>query len=147
MKIYFFRGNACDVPDERVLGVDFLSCIELIEHINPEDHPGIVSAIFNHIKPKTAIITTPNGDFNSHWPTMPHGKFRHEDHRFEWTRKQFSNFVNRILRQYPEYRVDFDGIGPHWGGDDSKGHCSQAAIFSRNPKAYIRKSSICISYL
>ena len=136
--LFQLRGNACHVPDERVLGVDFLSCIELIEHINPEDHPGIIAAIFNHIKPKTAIITTPNGDFNSHWPTMPHGKYRHEDHRFEWSREEFSNFVNHILSLYPEYTVEYDGIGPHWGGDDSKGYCSQAAIFTRNPAAIER---------
>ena len=47
--------------DIRVVGVDFVSCIELIEHINPEDHPGLVDTIFGQIQPLTAIITTPNG--------------------------------------------------------------------------------------
>ena len=74
-----YKGNACHPADPRIVGVDFVSCIELIEHINPEDHPGIVKTIFNDIKPLTAVITTPNGEFNSHWPTMPHGKYRHEE--------------------------------------------------------------------
>lgn len=61
---------------------------------------------------------------------MPHGKYRHEDHRFEWTRVEFKAFVSNILKEYPEYVASFDGIGPHWGGDTSKGFCSQAAIFT-----------------
>ena len=71
-----YVGDVTKKPDSRILGVDFVSCVELIEHINPEDHPGLVKTIFEEIRPQTALITTPNGDFNAYFPTMPHGKFR-----------------------------------------------------------------------
>ena len=59
------------------------------------------------------------------------GEFRHWDHRFEWTRAEFEKWAIDITKEYPEYSVEFDGIGKHWDGDDSKGFCSQAAIFTR----------------
>ena len=93
-----------------VKGAEFVSCIELIEHINPEDHPGLVKTIFGSIQPKMAVITTPNGEFNDYWATMPHGKYRHPDHRFEWTRDEFKIFVESVLELYPEYSVTYDGI-------------------------------------
>ena len=93
-----------------VKGAEFVSCIELIEHINPEDHPGLVKTIFGSIQPKMAVITTPNGEFNDYWATMPHGKYRHPDHRFEWTRNEFKTFVESVLELYPEYSVTYDGI-------------------------------------
>ena len=60
---------------------------------------------------------------------MPHGKFRHEDHRFEWTRTEFNDFVTETLKKYQNYTVTFDGIGKHWGGDESLGFCSQGKTF------------------
>ena len=59
--VQVFVGDVTKEADSRVVGVDFVSCIELIEHINPEDHPGLVDTIFGQIQPLTAIITTPNG--------------------------------------------------------------------------------------
>ena len=57
----FYNGDVTKQCDSRVVGADFVSCIELIEHINPEDHPGLIKTIFGQIQPKTAVITTPNG--------------------------------------------------------------------------------------
>ena len=70
----------------------------------------LVKTIFGSIQPKMAVITTPNGEFNDYWATMPHGKYRHPDHRFEWTRNEFKTFVESVLEQYPEYSVTYDGI-------------------------------------
>ncbi|CBY21285.1 unnamed protein product [Oikopleura dioica] len=135
--IELYEGNACEIPESTLQGVDLLSCIELIEHINEEDHPGLLKTIFHDIRPKTAIITTPNGDFNSHWQTMPHGNFRHDDHRFEWSREEFKKFTEHVLSRFPEYSVKIEGIGKHWGGDYSKGFCSQSAVFTLNPYPYL----------
>lgn len=46
--------------------------------------------IFGYIKPKLAVITTPNADFNVLFPNF--SGFRHPDHKFEWTREQFQNW-------------------------------------------------------
>ena len=108
--VELLSGDVTSPCDDRLKGAEFVSCIELIEHINPEDHPGLVKTIFGSIQPKMAVITTPNGEFNDYWATMPHGKYRHPDHRFEWTRDEFKTFVESVLKLYPEYSVTYDGI-------------------------------------
>ena len=99
-------------------GTDFVSCIELIEHINEDEHCYFTKTIFESLKPRYAVITTPNREFNQHWPnlrlvTQPWRRFncrnyvmlfrtyRHIDHRFEWTRREFKDFVNAIIHKYP----------------------------------------------
>ena len=70
LAIELYCGDVTKETDSRILGADFVSCVELIEHINPEHHDGLVKTIFNDIKPKTALITTPNFDFNVHFPQV-----------------------------------------------------------------------------
>ena len=70
MAIELYCGDVTKETDSRILGADFVSCVELIEHINPEHHDGLVKTIFDDIKPKTALITTPNFDFNVHFPQV-----------------------------------------------------------------------------
>jgi len=48
------------------------------------------SNIFEYIMPKVAIVTTPNADFNVLFPNF--SGYRHPDHKFEWTRKQFQEW-------------------------------------------------------
>ena len=74
-----------------------------LQFIHLKDHPGLINTIFGVIQPKTAVITTPNGDFNAHWPTMPHGNFRHADHRFEWTQAEFQV----LILAYPKENTMF----------------------------------------
>jgi hypothetical protein len=40
-------------------------------------------------RPRHVVITTPNREYNVLFPTLPPGKLRHGDHRFEWTRGEF----------------------------------------------------------
>lgn len=132
LEIELYRGSVTDECDPRVCGTDFVSCIELIEHINEEEHCYFTKTIFESLKPRYAVITTPNREFNQHWPNLR--TYRHIDHRFEWTRCEFKDFVNAIIHKYPDYKVRIDGIGRHWGGDHSQGYCSQAAIFERKSR-------------
>ena len=72
IKIVFqlYRGSVTDECDPRVCGTDFVSCIELIEHINEDEHFYFTKTIFESLKPRYAVITTPNGEFNQHWPNL-----------------------------------------------------------------------------
>jgi hypothetical protein len=131
LTIELFRGNVTDECDPRVRGVDLVSCIELIEHVDQNQHSSLIRAIFESIKPAYVLITTPNIEFNQHWPNLANGEFRHDDHRFEWNRSEFRDFAEAVIEKYSDYSVSYDGIGPHWGNNHSYGYCSQVAIFKR----------------
>ena len=64
------------------------------------------------MKPKIVIITTPNREYNVLFENFE-GPFRHWDHKFEWTRSEFQNWVQTcIIDKYPDYIVErFDGLG------------------------------------
>lgn len=50
--------------------------------------------IFAYVQPKLVIISTPNADFNVLFKKM--GKFRHYDHKFEWSREQFEDWHENL---------------------------------------------------
>lgn len=78
------------------------------------------------------IFTTPNFEFNVLFgePIFPNG-FRHDDHKFEWTRAEFQEWAHNICTQYPDYYVEFYGIGPGPPGSEHLGCCTQMAVFVR----------------
>lgn len=47
--------------------------------------------VFECICPKFVVMTTPNFEFNQLFPGPR--KFRHYDHKFEWTREQFQTWL------------------------------------------------------
>lgn len=85
--------------------------------------------IFHRIKPRLAIFTTPNSEFNVLFPTLV--GFRHDDHKFEWTRKEFYDWAQQVISTYPYYSVKFYGIGSGPEGTENLGCCSQMAVFER----------------
>jgi len=60
--------------------------------------------VFGVYKPKLVVITTPNAEFNVHFPNLRYGEvdatFRHDDHKFEWTRKEFQKWCDEICMLY-----------------------------------------------
>ena len=57
-------------------------------------------------------------------------RFRNDDHKFEWTREQFSDWaLNLALQQ--GYSVEFSGVGG--SGEIEPGFASQIAVFKRLP--------------
>lgn len=62
-----------------------------IEHLHSDVLNAVPHTVFEFIKPKLAIFTTPNVEFNVLFPNF-HTQFRHDDHKFEWTRKQFKDW-------------------------------------------------------
>lgn len=62
-----------------------------IEHLELDIVEKLEETIFGFIEPEVAIFTTPNSDFNVLLEGLE-GKFRHWDHRFEWTRREFQDW-------------------------------------------------------
>lgn len=125
-----WQGSVTD-PNPNFTNIDAVVAIELIEHVFTDVLEAIPNAIFNEIAPKIAIITTPNAEFNKLFNMKP-GEFRHPDHKFEFTREQFNDYCDNIVRNYPNYYVQIEGIGPPPKEvEEDVGCCSQMAFFVR----------------
>jgi 3' terminal RNA ribose 2'-O-methyltransferase Hen1 len=113
--------------DDRLKGFDAAALVEVIEHIEPDRLEFVERVLFGFARPGRVVITTPNADYNSHWSTLDPGKFRHSDHRFEWTRDEFDRWTERVSRMFG-YSVEHSGIGEI---DGELGAPSQLAVFDR----------------
>ncbi|XP_050521777.1 small RNA 2'-O-methyltransferase [Daktulosphaira vitifoliae] len=129
LTVDIYHGSISDL-DDRLLGADAVICIELIEHLYAEILEAVPFTVFEFIKPKLAIFTTPNVEYNILFPNST-SQFRHYDHKFEWNRKQFSDWIQNIVSRYPEYTFQIDGIGPPPLNSKNFGHCSQMVTFYR----------------
>jgi 3' terminal RNA ribose 2'-O-methyltransferase Hen1 len=107
-RIHLMQGSLI-YRDDRLLGYDAATVIEVIEHLDPERLATFEQILFGATQPQMVIITTPNVEYNVLYP-MPAGTFRHQDHRFEWTRQQFQLWAEPIAAKYG-YDVEFQGIG------------------------------------
>jgi 3' terminal RNA ribose 2'-O-methyltransferase Hen1 len=97
--------------DKRLAGYDAATVVEVIEHLDPPRLAAFERVLFESAKPKHVLITTPNAEYNVKWETLPAGKFRHKDHRFEWTRAQFQEWAGRVAARFG-YSVRFGLVGP-----------------------------------
>lgn len=125
-KIQLLHGSLM-YRDARLAGFDAASVVEVIEHLDPPRLAAFERVVFEFAKPGTVVVTTPNSEYNVKWETLPAGKFRHKDHRFEWNRAQFQAWANGIAERFG-YRVRFGPIGPD---DAVVGSPTQMAVFSR----------------
>lgn len=129
LAVQFFRGSVAS-RDSRLQGFDAVTCIELVEHLHEDDLRELPKTIFGFVQPKVAVMTTPNRDFNVVFPDLQ--GMRHWDHKFEWSREEFESWCSEILRKYPDYTVEYTGVGEDPTGKfQSVGHCSQIAVFRR----------------
>src|SRR5258706_5181931 len=85
--------------------------VEFINHQAPPRLSAFERVLFEFACPRTVVVTTPNVEYNAKFETLPAGKFRHKDHRFEWTRGQFQNWAEGIAERFG-YAVCFLPIGP-----------------------------------
>lgn len=113
--------------DARIAGYDAACAVEVIEHLDPWRLQAFERSVFGAARPGTMVVTTPNADYNSQWESLPAGKFRHPDHRFEWTRAEFSAWAARVAGEHG-YEVAVSGIGPSTQG---VGEPTQMAVFTR----------------
>ncbi|MEH7307231.1 3' terminal RNA ribose 2'-O-methyltransferase Hen1 [Neobacillus drentensis] len=111
--------------DERLIKKDIMILCEVIEHIDDYRLEGIFETIFKDYRPEVLIITTPNQEYNVVYEMNE--ELRHHDHRFEWTRAEFSGKFEAWASPYP-YQVRFQGIGEE---HPTFGHPTQMAVFTR----------------
>ncbi len=113
--------------DKRLEGFDAAAVVEVIEHFDPPRLTAFERNLFEFARPQTVVVTTPNREYNVRWEWLPAGEFRHPDHRFEWTRKEFREWAARIADQYG-YCVRIVPVGPE---DEEVGSPTQMAVFTR----------------
>jgi len=117
--------------DKRLEGFDAAAVVEVVEHLDAPRLAAFERVLFEFAKPRTIVLTTPNSEYNVKWETLPVGKFRHRDHRFEWTREQLREWAARIGERFG-YRVELLPVGP---ADPVVGSPTQMAVFSRQERA------------
>jgi 3' terminal RNA ribose 2'-O-methyltransferase Hen1 len=113
--------------DARLSEFDAAAVVEVVEHLDAPRLAAFERVLFEHARPGAVVMTTPNREYNVKFETLPAGKFRHQDHRFEWTRAEFQQWANRVAVAHG-YAVTFLPIGPD---DADSGAPTQMAIFRR----------------
>ena len=113
--------------DSRLGGFDAASVIEVVEHLDPPRLRAFERVLFESARPGTVVLTTPNAEYNVKWPSLPAGRFRHQDHRFEWTRTEFQKWANDVASRFG-YAVTYRPVGDE---DSEVGPPTQMAVFAR----------------
>jgi small RNA 2'-O-methyltransferase len=117
-------------------GFDCAILIETIEHIDSDQLSRLERTLFHGMRPRTALITTPNAEFNPLLGVPPH-RFRHPDHRFEWSRTKFRRWARRAAGD-AGYEVEFQDIA---GNHPDLGGASQMAVFRLAGLACVTESA------
>ena len=113
--------------DARLDGFDAAAVVEVVEHLDPSRLASFERVIFQHARPTTVVLTTPNREYNVRFPSLPAERMRHRDHRFEWSRTEFQAWPVQLARTHG-YLTRFDPVGRE---DPEVGPPTQMAVFTR----------------
>ncbi|MEU7712475.1 3' terminal RNA ribose 2'-O-methyltransferase Hen1 [Micromonospora chalcea] len=119
--------SALTYRDDRLRGYDAAVLMEVVEHVDPPRLPALEDAVFGHARPGTVVVTTPNVEYNVRYEGLGPGRFRHADHRFEWTRAEFAAWVERVAAAHG-YTAVIGGVGDD---DPEVGAPTQMAVLTR----------------
>ena len=114
--------------DKRMDGFAAAAVVEVVEHLDPPRLAAFERVLFEFARPRTVVLTTPNREYNVTWETLPAGKFRHADHRFEWSRAEFQNWAEKVAVRFG-YSVRFLPVGSE---DAALGPPTQMGVFARS---------------
>jgi 3' terminal RNA ribose 2'-O-methyltransferase Hen1 len=117
--------TALTYRDKRLGGFDAAAAVEVIEHLDEPRLRSFERVVFGEARPRMVVVTTPNREYNARFEGLPAGRFRHRDHRFEWTRAEFEGWAGRVAADHG-YGVRFLPIGPE---DPELGAPTQMAVF------------------
>ncbi|MDR1486672.1 MAG: 3' terminal RNA ribose 2'-O-methyltransferase Hen1 [Deltaproteobacteria bacterium] len=118
--------GALTYADSRLKGFDAAVCQEVVEHLDAWRLPIFQRVLFEYIRPKTVILTTPNVEYNVRFPSLTENKLRHEDHRFEFSRAEFAQWATKAAESYG-YAVRVSDLGE---SDARSGRPTQMGVFS-----------------
>lgn len=124
-RIQLIHG-ALTYRDKRLEGFDAATVIEVIEHLDLARLASFEQVLFEFARPGLVVLTTPNAEYNVKFTSLPSGRFRHKDHRFEWTRSEFQAWALRVAERF-DYIVRFLPVG---ADDPLLGSPTQMAVFS-----------------
>ena len=113
--------------DERLAGFDAAALVEVIEHLDENRLAALEAVVFGQARPAHVFFTTPNADYNQLFEKLNAGEFRHDDHRFEWSRAEFAAWAAGVAERHG-YQLRLVGMGEEVEG---VGAPSQMAVFSQ----------------
>lgn len=113
--------------DARLAGLDAIVLMEVIEHLDLDRLPALERAVFGHARPWHVVVTTPNREYNPLYEGLAGGGMRHPDHRWEFTRGEFTDWATSVWRVYG-YRAAMSGVGD---AHPDLGSPTQMAVFTR----------------
>lgn len=113
--------------DRRLEGFDVAAVVEVIEHLDPPRLAAFERVVFEFARPRVVVVTTPNVEYNVKFEALPAGKFRHRDHRFEWSRAEFQSWARGTADRFG-YTVRFLPVGEEMG---DVGPPTQMGLFER----------------
>lgn len=125
-RIQLLHG-ALTYRDARLADYDAAAVVEVIEHLDLARLAAFERVLFEFARPETVVITTPNREYNARFPNLADGSFRHKDHRFEWTRSEFSAWAGSVASRHG-YEVEFRPVGEV---DPVLGAPTQMGVFHR----------------
>lgn len=123
-RIELIQG-ALTYRDKRLEGFDAAAIIEVIEHMDLDRLKSFERVVFKFAKPNTVVLTTPNQEYNKLFESMETDQFRHTDHRFEWTRAEFKEWVDKVCENHG-YSAMIKPVGDE---SENVGAPSQMAVF------------------
>ena len=118
--------GALTYRDRRLGGFDAATLVEVVEHLDPPRLTAFERAVFEFARPGTVVVTTPNVEFNVHFESLPAGRLRHRDHRFEWTRAEFRAWADAVAARHG-YEVRYLPVG---ADDPRTGPPTQMGVFT-----------------
>ncbi|HEU5425397.1 MAG TPA: 3' terminal RNA ribose 2'-O-methyltransferase Hen1 [Actinocrinis sp.] len=120
------KQGSLTYTDSTLKGYDAAVLMEVIEHVDPPRLGALEHAVFGAARPTAVIVTTPNAEYNVLYETLEAGRMRHRDHRFEWTRAQFTDWAQRVGATHG-YTVEYRSVGDV---DPVHGASTQMAVFT-----------------
>ena len=125
-RIKLIQG-ALTYRDKRLHGYDAAAVVEVVEHFDPPRLSAFERVLFECAQPGTVVLTTPNVEYNVRFEQLAAGRFRHRDHRFEWTRAEFQAWAQGAADHFG-YSVRFLPVGRE---DPEVGAPTQMGVFTR----------------
>lgn len=119
--------GALTCRDARLSGYDAAVLMEVIEHLDVARLAAMERMLFEFAQPALIVCPTPNVEYHGEFAHLPAGQLRHKDHRFEWTRAEFSVWAQRVTERHGDQLrlLSIESQDPIVGAP------SQMGVFSR----------------